>query len=263
MAEDKSIGFPDDEPNVIIGESPAGEEAPIVTTRRKPWYQQRWPLVGIGLATAVAVGIAALVFTSGRSDRANQTDASVALAAPGPTIKQYIDDDGITSTPMRRGDPGAPNVVIALPPGWSDMGEETPEWAFGAVELTGPLDPFQMNSPVDANDPPTIVVLLSELSGDADPTKILEYAPNELKSLPNYQALTTDVDSKLGGFDAIQLAGLYTRDGEQRSIAQKTVVIPVNDAVYVLQINAEAPESNIKALMDATDVIDKQTTITP
>ena len=263
MAEDKSIGFPDDEPNVVIEDSPAGEDAPIVTSRGRPWYRQRWPLVGIALATAVAIGIAAGVFTSGRSDRANPTDASVALADPGPTIEQYIDDEGITSTPVRRGDPGAPKIVIALPPGWSDMGEDTPEWAFGAVELTGPLDPFQLNSEVDASDPPTVVVLLSELSGDADPTKILEYAPNELKSLPDYQALTTDVDSKLSGFDAIQLAGLYTSDGEQRSIAQKTVIIPVNDGVYVMQINAEAPKSNIKALMDATDVIDKQTTITP
>lgn len=261
MAGDKTIGFPDDEQNVVVGESPAGEEAPIATNRRKPWYQQRWALIGIALVTAAAVGIVALVTTSGRSDRASQTDASV--AAPGPTIKQYIDDEGITATPVRPGDPGAPKVVIALPPGWSDMGEGTPEWAFGAVELTGPLDPFELNSAVDASDPPTVVVLLSKLSDNADPTKILDYAPNELKSLPDYQALTTDVDSKLGGFDAIQLAGLYTRDGEQRSIAQKTVVIPVNDAVYVMQINAEAPKSNIKALMDATDVIDKRTTITP
>ena len=54
-----------------------------------------------------------------------------------------------------------------------------------------------------------------------------------------------------------------TRDGTQRTIAQKTVVIPANDAVYVLQINADALKTDAAALMLATDVIDKQTKITP
>jgi hypothetical protein len=71
------------------------------------------------------------------------------------------------------------------------------------------------------------------------------------------------ISSKLSGFDAVQLAGLYTRDGTQRTIAQKTVVIPVNGAVYVLQINADALKSDAAALALATDVIDKQTKITP
>jgi hypothetical protein len=76
-------------------------------------------------------------------------------------------------------------------------------------------------------------------------------------------AASEPITDKLSGFDAIQLAGLYERDGTQRTIAQKTVVIPANGAVYVLQMNADALKSDAATLMQATEVIDKQTKITP
>jgi hypothetical protein len=41
------------------------------------------------------------------------------------------------------------------------------------------------------------------------------------------------------------------------------VVIPGQDGLYVLQLNAEAVEERLGPLMDATTAIDEQTTITP
>ena len=227
------------------------DDAPMTVTPRKPWFRRRGTLVGIALALAAL--IAALVFTNGRAEQ-KAVDASVAQSAPGLTIQQYIKDNGITSTPVRLGDPGSPKVVIALPQGWSDLGEDTPEWAYGAVQADDSPNPA---------DPPTITVLLSKLTGDVDPAKILEYAPGELMDLPNYVPANEPMTDKLSGFDAIQLAGLYERDGTQRTIAQKTVVIPANDVVYVLQINADALKSDAIALIKATDVIDRETKITP
>ena len=40
-------------------------------------------------------------------------------------------------------------------------------------------------------------------------------------------------------------------------------MIPANGAVYVLQLNADALKSDAIALIQATDVIDKETKITP
>ena len=225
------------------------DDAPQTVNPRTPWFRRRGTLVGI--AVALAAVIAALVFTNGRADQ-KAVDAS--QSAPGLTIQQYIQENGITSTPVRLGDPGAPKIVIALPQGWSDLGPDTPEWAYGAVQAD--------NSP-NPDDPPTITVLLSKLTGDVDPLKILDYAPGELENLPSYVAANEPLTDKLSGFDAVQLAGLYERDGTQRTIAQKTVVIPANDAVYVLQMNADALKSDATDLMKATDVIDKQSKITP
>ena len=227
------------------------DDTPPTVTQRTPWFRRRGTLVGIALALAAV--IAALVFTNGRADQ-KAVDASVAQSAPGLTIEQYIKDSGITSTPVRLGDPGAPKIVIALPQGWSDLGEDTPEWAYGAVQADTSPDP---------GDPPTITVLLSKLTGNVDPAKVLEYAPNELQRLPEYVSMAAPNSSPLSGFDAVQLAGRYVRDGTQRTIAQKTVAIPANGAVYVLQMNADALDSDAIALIQATDVIDKQTTITP
>lgn len=228
-----------------------GDDTPPTVTPRTPWYRRRGTLVGIALASAALT--AALVFTNGRADQKG-LDASAAQSAAGLTIQQYVKDNGITSTPVRLDDPGAPKIVIALPRGWSDLGQDTPEWAYGAVRADTSPDP---------DDPPTITVLLSKLTGNVDPARILEYAPVELMNLPNYVAASEPVIDKLSGFDAVQLAGIYERDGTQRTIAQKTVVIPANGAVYVLQMNADALDSDAIALIQATDVIDEETKITP
>jgi len=250
VTEDNQSAVPEYEPEHEYG---VVAETLSVVSEPTPWYRRGSTLVGLALLGAAA--IAALVFTNGRADHSTASSpTSVADSAPQQTIKQYIKANQITSTPVHLGDPGAPNIVIALPQGWSDLGVDTPKWAYGAV---------QSDTAPDPNDPPTIVVLLSKLTGDVDTAKILASAPNELKNLPEYKSAADPNSSKLSGFDAVQLAGLYTRDGTQRTIAQKTVVIPANDAVYVLQINADALKSDAAALMLATDVIDKQTKITP
>ena len=241
---------PDDEPRVVI------DEPRVVAVT--PWYRSRGILAGLALAVAAAIG--ALVFINGRADHSTPAGPSavevVSAKPPGQnqTIRQYIKDSQITSTAVHLGDEGAPKIVIALPQGWSDLGADTPPRAYGAV---------QSDTAGNPNDPPTIVVLLSKLTGDVDPAKILQYAPGELRNLPNYVAAAEPTTGKLSGFDAIQLAGIYERDGIKRTIAQKTVVIPANGAVYVLQMNADARKSDAAALMQATEVIDAQTKITP
>jgi hypothetical protein len=120
-----------------------------------------------------------------------------------------------------------------------------------------------LSDPAVAQDPPTIIALVSKLSGDVDPAKIFEYAPGEIKNLPGYDGAQQGSPSTLGGFDATQIGGTYTKDGVKRVIAQKTVAIPGTDGLYVLQLNADGTEDQMGPLMDATGVIDEKTTITP
>jgi hypothetical protein len=224
-----------------------------------------------GVATlAVALGIAlAGCGSDSSSDEATageQTSTSEAAPAdaaattspqqPGPayTIVDYIRDNNIDEAPVRRGEPGAPAVDLPLPPGWQDAGDRAPEWAYSAMVFA---------DPAMAADPPTIVALMSKLTGEADAAKILEFAPNEIKNLPGYENLGDGNPSELSGFDAYQIGGAYTRDGAKRMIAQKTVVIPGDGGLYVLQINADGLEDQIGPLMDATAAIDEQATITP
>ena len=60
-----------------------------------------------------------------------------------------------------------------------------------------------------------------------------------------------------------QRAGLYTKDGDERLIAQKTVVIPSPNGLFVLQMNADAPTADAPALQLATAFIDQQAKISP
>lgn len=183
------------------------------------------------------------------------TSASPTQAAgPNQTIQDYLKENNIQETAVHRGDPGSPNIDLPFPPDWSDAGPKTPEWAYGAIVFDKPEDPA---------DPPSIIALVSKLVGNVDPAKILELAPNELKNLPQFEALGDGSKTTLSGFDAFQFGGNYVKDGKKRIIAQKTVVIPGSDGLYVLQMNADALDGQEGALMDATSVIDDKTTITP
>jgi hypothetical protein len=179
--------------------------------------------------------------------------ASAPAAGKNETIADYIKENGITETPVKRGDPGSPAIDLPVPEGWADAGPKTPEYAWGAIVFA---------DPAMAADPPSIVALMSKLTGNVDPAKIIEYAPGELKNLPGFEGGDGN-PSTLGGFDAYQIGGTYVKAGAKRMIAQKTVVIPGQDGVFVLQLNADGTEDQMGPLMDATSQIDEKTTITP
>jgi len=193
--------------------------------------------------------------TSATDTTSSEAPTTTAEAAGGPkTIVDYIKENNITETAVNRGDPGAPTIDLPFPPGWEDMGGRTPEWAYGGIVY---------GDPAMAQDPPTVIAIVSKLTGDVDPAKILEYAPGEIQNLPDFEGPENGKPGTLGGFDATQIGGLYTRDGVNRMIAQKTVLIPTEGGLYVLQLNADGTEEQARPLMDATQDIDDQTTITP
>jgi hypothetical protein len=64
---------------------------------------------------------------------------------------------------------------------------------------------------------------VSKLTGNVDSAKILEFAPGETKNLPGYVGAERGVPRTLSGFNAVQIGGLYTKDGIRRAIAQSAV----------------------------------------
>lgn len=218
-------------------------------------------LAGCGSDTKTESGGSAAESTSATSSEAAETSTSAAessaTAAPAGenyTIAEYIRDNEITEAQVRRGDEGAPNVNLPAPPGWIDAGPGTPEWAYSQIVFTDPSMP---------PPPPTITAIMSKLTGDVNGAKVLEFAAGELRNLPQFDGPTEGQPGKLGGFDAVQVGGTYVKDGKNLLVAQKTTIIPADDGVFVLQINAEGTEEQMGPLMDATSAIDEETTITP
>lgn len=164
----------------------------------------------------------------------------------------YIQENKIQETQVNRGDPGSPTIDLPIPEGWEPAGEDTPQWAYGAITYTGPEG---------AEYSPSIVALLSKLTGNVDPQKIIDLAPGEMNNLPGFEAWNEGVTSTLSGYPAYQLGGTWQSDGMTKITAQKTVVIPSPDGLYVLQLNADGLEDQSDIISAATDVIDNQTTI--
>lgn len=173
-------------------------------------------------------------------------------AGPNETIQDYIAANGIQEQAVARDQPGVPVVNLPVPPAW-EARDNIPEAPFGAIVFPGTQVP---------DNPPRVLALMSKLTGDVDPDAILEYAPGELENLPGWQPMNQGSRNQLSGFDAFQIAGAYEIDGREGMIAQKTVVIPAADGVYVLQLNAYASQQETEVLEAATQFIDEQTTIT-
>ncbi|MFN6552079.1 LpqN/LpqT family lipoprotein [Mycolicibacterium septicum] len=221
------------------------------------------------LAGLVAVGVSISLVGCGTETKTEPTTSAGATSAPtttsaaaerpnitGPhkTINDYITENKIAETPFKPDDPGTPDFDFPFPPDWSSAGDKTPAWAYGAIVYDKPVDPA---------DPPAIIAIASKLAGDVDAAEILEYAPGMSQNLPDYKSVMDPEKSTLGGCEASRSAGTYTHNGEVRVIAQKTVVIPGNDALFVLQLNADAPEGQKDVVIDAAKIIDEQTKITP
>ncbi|EHB55789.1 Lipoprotein LpqT [Mycolicibacterium rhodesiae JS60] len=179
---------------------------------------------------------------------------STPVARPNKTINEYITENNIAETPIKPGDPGTPDFDFPFPPGWSPAGDKTPEWAYGAILYDKPADP---------NDTPFMYAIAVKLAGNVDAAKVLELAPSQLDDMPGFVPIGPPNKSSLSGFDAVQYAGTYTKDGKKRIAAQKTVVIPGKDGLFALQLNADALDGQQDIILDAVKVIDEQTKITP
>lgn len=219
------------------------------------------------LATAglVAVTVSSALVGCGSTTRTetspsaatDSTSSAAASPAPedglGATLHRYIVDNKIAETPFRADEPGTPQIDFPFPPDWSSAGDDTPDWAYGAIVYDKAVDP---------EDPPTMIAIASKLTGNVDAAKVLEYAPGQLNDLPEFTAIGEPVKDSLGGFDAIDYAGTYMWEGKQRVVGQQTIVIPGKDGLFVLQLNADAPQGQQDVVLDAVKLISDQTTIT-
>jgi Probable lipoprotein LpqN len=210
-------------------------------------------LVGCGSNSKGNQASTSTTTTTTTKPQANIAPRTESAPGPGPTIASYIQQNGITETPVHRGDPGAPTINLPSPNGWVDAGQDTPDWAYAAIVFNGPEA---------ADYTPSIVAVVSKLAGDVDPQKIIDLAPGELNNLNGWKPLSEGATSTLGGFPAYQLSGTWVQDGQTKFVAQKTVVIPGSDGIFVLQLNADGLEDQIDIVSSATDIIDQQTAIT-
>lgn len=214
-------------------------------------------LTGCSSADKAATTESKTSSTTSTTSSASSTTSTTKSQAPKsngerPTIQGYIAQNGITETPVRRGDPG-PVIDLPVPDGWETTDKFADAAPYGAIVYT--------ETAVPAN-PPRILAVLSKLTGNVDPQKVLDVASGELNNIPGFDGPSEGDRATLSGFEAVQLGGRYDTEGKQGMIAQKTVVIPGQDGLYVLQLNAYSDESEADILTAATDLVDEKTTIT-
>jgi serine/threonine-protein kinase len=255
---------------------PPGYGPPGMPNPNQPGPQQhsnRRPLIWAGAAVVVVALVAGIAFavwpdkntpdakrlpqvstppsSSSQTTTTTTTTSSTPAGRPGSyeTIADYIKNNGITEVSTKDGDPGAPTINLPIPDGWEAL-RPLPPGSYGAI----------VYSAIQGANRPTINAILSKLTG-ADPAQILKLAPGEVKNLPGYDGGDGEKDS-LGGFDAYQLGGTFKKDGATLFVAQKTVVIPSPNGLFVLQLNATGPGDSQSIMSAATDEIDAKTTIT-
>ena len=144
------------ETTAISGTAAIAAAVAISAVRLRFGYQDRTQHVRVGVEDHEPTTSAKAAPSSKPKVAPRDEDA----AGPNPTIASYIKENNIQETPVKRGDPGSPTIDLPVPDGWEPAGEDTPEWAYGAIVYTGP----------DAGEyTPSIVALVSKLTGNVDP----------------------------------------------------------------------------------------------
>lgn len=169
------------------------------------------------------------------------------------TIAEYLAAEGVEQVPLGRDDDG-PVIDLPVPDGWRTSEDYAEAASYGAIVSESATDPA---------DPPRVLALLARLEGDVDPARILELAPGELQELDGFVPIELEQESTLGAYEAAEVAGSLTTEGRELVVVQKTVVIPTDDGLHVLQLNAYAPAAEEDELVTALTLINAQTTITP
>lgn len=170
------------------------------------------------------------------------------------TIRDYILASGLQETLMHKGDAGAPSVELPWMDGWEDAGSLTPEWAYSAVVYRGPR-PEEYT--------PNIVVLVSRLTGAADPQALIDSAPGELAALTGWTPIGEQGPGGRDDYPSYRLDGTWVRDGVTKVVAQTTVVLPADDGAYVVQFNADAAQSEFDIAAAGLTTITEQAIILP
>lgn len=184
---------------------------------------------------------------------ATETTETTETSGDPATILEYFEQEGIAQTALGPDDDG-PVIDMPVPAGWSRSDDYASEASYGAIVY---------DAATDATQPPRVLALLARVEGPADPARILELAPGELLGLDGFSASVEGEAGTLGAYDAVQVFGAYSNGGHELTIAQKTVVIPDGEELYVLQLNAYAPPGETDVLVTALQEIDTTTTITP
>ncbi len=183
-----------------------------------------------------------------------QAAEGVDVPARGETLNRYITDNKIAELPFEKGQPGTPEIAFPIPPDWFVVGDQTPDWAYGAIAYSKPADP---------TDQPFIYAIASKLTGNVDPDKILELASGQLDELPGFKPNSGPPErTRFDGYDGVRYVGTYVWEGKERAVGQETIVIPGKDGLFVLQLNGEAPKGQEQVVIDAGDFIHEKTKIT-
>ena len=193
---------------------------------------------------------------SGMDGHGPKGGSSTEAPAEGNNLHQYILDNKIAEVPFKKDEPGTPAINFPLPPGWTPAGDMTPDWAYGAIYYGDTVKPLA--------EATYMYAIASKLTGNVDANKVLELAPGQLNELPGFKPVKGDPQrAKFAGYDAVNYVGTYEWEGKSRSVGQETIVIPGKDgALWVLQLNGEAPAGQEQAVIDAANVIRDKTTIT-
>lgn len=167
----------------------------------------------------------------------------------GTTIGEYLASLDISQRPI-----GRRSGLLTLPsrPGWKLT---TSEFAnYGALVYTGGADAAQ---------PPRVLVLATQVPAVVDPQRVLDLAPNELRALDGFAEGIEPSADTLDGFDAVFYGGSIPSGDAPLLIAQKTVVVPAEVGLVLLQFNAYARLEESSELQAMLDLIDAEAVIDP
>jgi len=218
---------------------------------------------------AVALGLALTGCGSGAktASPASSTAAAGSSSAPsssgksappkeagGKGLDEYLSSNHITQEAPQIGAAGVPTVTLPGLAGWSHA-ELDPQQGFADLLCV------KYDSPSTDGGVAVVRVQMAKLTGTIDQSKLLAAAkPTLSDSGDKFRADPSTIS--VGDFKGWQaIVDSVDKDGKKLTITGRLIVIPGQDATYLLQEGGVASPELEGTMLDAVHLIDTQTTI--
>lgn len=225
---------------VVNQSSPINHEERITTMQRTMKYAAVSIAVSLGItlagcskadkaATAESKTSSSTSTSATTSTKSSSTSKTQAPKSARPTIQDYIAQNSIPK-------PRSGAVIQARQSTYRcpTVGRRPDKFADTATLWCDRVHRDRRPRRIHA-DPRRLV----EVDRQRRPIGVLRTSlPANSTTFPDSTGRVEGDRTSLSGFEAVQLGGPYDTDGKQGMIAQKTVVIPGQDGLYVLQLNA-------------------------
>jgi hypothetical protein len=165
--------------------------------------------------------------------------------ASSGTMSDYFNDHGVRLEPQVSRDFKALNIVLPMPPGWSQVPAPNVPDAFAVIaDRVGGNGLYSSNAQV----------VVYKLVGDFDPKEAISHGFVDSQQLPAWRSTDASL-ADFGGMPSSLIEGTYRENAMTMNTSRRHVIATAGPDKYLVSLSVTTTVDQAVAAADATDAI--------